>query len=81
MPGVKDYAQMSDEQLDVANNLLEKDKDVIREEQRKIRDARSLKAAIKKVEAMTDSEKAVLKQVISGAGGIEGKAEVGTPGA
>jgi hypothetical protein len=89
---VTDYSKMTAEQLEKANQKLMAEKEAIREEQREIAKVLDRRAAEAKIGALSDAERDVLldaarragdkppAQTLSGAGGIQRKSKVGTPG-
>jgi hypothetical protein len=78
------YDKMTDEQLEAENQSLMEERIKIKKEQmliNKILDERGAKNEAKKAfDNMNDATKAELKQLISGAGGIESEEKAGTPG-
>ena len=80
-----DYESMTNDQLEAENQRLWETRVEAKKEQLKIKkilDERYAKEEVrKKVEGMSDAEKAELKQVLSNVGGIKSEAEVGEPGA
>jgi len=80
-----DYENMTVEQLEKENQkLMAKRREIVSEQRilNAVRDRKIIEAKAKAtIEGMTDSEKAALTQVLSGAGGIGSEEKVGTPGA
>lgn len=81
---MSNYEEMSLEQLDKKHLELRQKRVEIKEEQVKVNAIREKRVDEKKVkekiDSMTDKEKKIATQILSGAGAIVSEEEVGTPG-
>lgn len=79
------YENMSVEELEKKNIELSNERAKIRNEQKKVNAIREKKLATegakKKFSSMSPADKEAMAQVISNAGGIASKEDVGSPGA
>jgi hypothetical protein len=75
------YEEMTLQELELENEKLMEQKEAIREKQKRINEIMTKKMVEaetrKKYKSMSEAEKEALTQIISGAGGIKSKEEMG----